>query len=128
MKIIILKISLFFFLFITIGCDRNPEDGNFEGVGKLIAARNELRLQIARDKKAQKEGFAQEDISQESWAQKKFSPESSTNNSNELSTNKLHVKEIKIISIEGDNTIAYGKAYFNSKGSLMHIRITSQKK
>lgn len=126
MKITLFRSILILFLLLAVGCDDN-QDGNYEGVGKIIAARNELRYQIAQEKQQEKKGSLKTQKKVDT-NKKESKTKSETDNSDELFTKELRTKKIKIVTTDGNDIIAYGKAYFNKQGSIAHVRITKEKK
>ncbi len=89
------------------GCSNdNADDGDYRGVGKLVAERNKARKAIAGSKK---DSSSSEEAEYESL--------------NKKPREMLFEEEVTIISISSGKTLATATAYLDKSGKNINIRI-----
>lgn len=98
-------VAVFVYLFFA-GCGR--DDGDYEGVGKLVSDRNSARL--ARDSSKKKSAGSGESLPSEikEGAQ---------------SGDVLLEEEVQVVGLSSGKILAKGTAFLDKKGKIVNIRI-----
>ena len=109
-KLSVCIVSLFA-AFIIPGCG-SGEDGDYEGVGKLVADRNKARFSHA-DTKAREDRVGKLAIKSDSVSKAKKSRK------REL----IFEENVKIVVVSTGKTIATATAYLDKSGKIVNIRI-----
>jgi len=96
---------LIFAAFFIIGCSDDKGKGDYSGVGKLVAERNQARMANAGRGK-NKEGSSSDSVA-----------------AKQRSTQMVFEEEVKIIRSSSGNILAKATAYLANSGKIINIRI-----
>ena len=110
MKKLSVCIVFLFASFIIPGCD-SGEDGDYSGVGKLVADRNKARFLHADTK-------AREDRVGTSAIESNSVPKAKKSRKREM----IFEENVKIVVVSTGKTIATATAYLNKSGKIVNIR------
>lgn len=110
---------LVFFVAVLPACNNN-EDGNYSGVGKLIADRNKMRYRLAEETGNNKGKTGSSNQKTDSVSKDALDR---VTRKKELSTNVLDEKEIVIVDSSSGKPLVQGVAYLNKKGKIVKIKL-----
>ena len=105
-------------LFLISACQEREknQNGDFSGVGNLIAERNKARQGLAK-----KTSPEEDDLKKATSAKSR-----STSKTDELASIILYEQNVKIVGTDSGRTLANGIAYVNKKGQIVRITIIKE--